>query len=389
MMRLLLFTICAALLFCACSRKPRQPTAAAIPPAVIPKNRVVKPPPPRPDSNLYYLNGYLKDIVSAAQHFNVGSSVAAQTIVGKKGSRITVVPSDLEYPGGGAAQGPIDVTLVELSTQADFLRNRAPTTSNGRLLVSGGSYYVGCSAGGRPLQLRRGKILAARFPRQTADGMKLFYGAKNRDGLINWTPSKQAFADAPAVDSITIKIPVLRFRDTILAELNAKTSIDLDKYRRYNARIRDTMDKMMLVGENRRYVDTSYREQKVDGLLTTVADAYEAIGLAQLGWVNCDRFQQSEKTTLALAAPGSSGAMQSFIVFKSINSVMGQQFDSAAGIYNNVPVGQPARLIVLSWKAGHPVGAAKDIVIEKNQQVQLALKPLSKRELLAMMGIGT
>jgi hypothetical protein len=108
------------------------------------------------------------------------------SVTGKKGLKLKVDPSVLEKENGDPVNGNISVNMVELTNSEELFKANAATVSNGQLLLSGGSYYIGMECNGQKLRLKDGKTLEVNFPMLKKDGMELFYGQKNEAGDMNW-----------------------------------------------------------------------------------------------------------------------------------------------------------------------------------------------------------
>lgn len=129
-------------------------------------------------------------IANATQKFTV---VPRQTTVLKanKGLKVTVNPAALEKADGSAVEGKIEVSIIELTTSEDLFKSNAATVSNGRLLASGGSYFIGMESEGQKLQLKKGNSLQVNFPKLKDAEMELFYGNRDSQGNMNWIKAAQ------------------------------------------------------------------------------------------------------------------------------------------------------------------------------------------------------
>jgi hypothetical protein len=107
-------------------------------------------------------------------------------VTGKKGLKVTVNPSVLEKMDGTSFDGPVEVRMAELTNSSDLFKANAATLSNGKLLVSGGSYFIEIYSDGKPLRIKKGKHMQVDFPLLNDDEMELFYGQRNEDGNMNW-----------------------------------------------------------------------------------------------------------------------------------------------------------------------------------------------------------
>lgn len=124
------------------------------------------------------------------------------TITGRKGLRVTIDPAVLETTDGSPVNGKIDVRIIELTNSNELFKMNAATMSNGRLLSSGGSYFIGMETEGQPLKIKRGKSLEVSFPLLSHDEMELFYGEREAAGEMNWKRAGMPLQEASfAADS--------------------------------------------------------------------------------------------------------------------------------------------------------------------------------------------
>lgn len=124
----------------------------------------------------------------APQLFTVNTGTT--TITAKHGLRLEVNTDDFETEDGRAATGPVELTVKELVTKEQLIAGDCPTVSDGRLLETAGSYFIGASVYGSKLRLKQGKKMRIEFPKR-GDNMELFYGQRMADGSMNWQPVKQ------------------------------------------------------------------------------------------------------------------------------------------------------------------------------------------------------
>lgn len=129
-----------------------------------------------------YASGF-NDAVT--QKFSI-SSAKPSVITGKKGLKIIVDPSVLEKENGTAVDGKINVSIIELTNSEDFFKSNAATVSNGKLLMSGGSYFIGMECNGEKLRIKKDKNLQVDFPVLSNAEMELFYGQRDSSENMNW-----------------------------------------------------------------------------------------------------------------------------------------------------------------------------------------------------------
>lgn len=138
----------------------------------------------------------------AAQHFTVSEKAGAE-LVAAGGLKVKVVPADLEKADGTPVKDPIQVKIIELQSSQQLFKCNAATVSNGKLLASGGSYYIGMESAGQQLNIKKNRKLRVSFPVISQEDMELFYGQRDSAGSMNWKRTGQILEEAP--EEVTFK----------------------------------------------------------------------------------------------------------------------------------------------------------------------------------------
>jgi hypothetical protein len=101
------------------------------------------------------------------------------TLVGEKGTRLTVFPFSLVDALGRPVEGEVEISLKEVFSKKEMVLSNRVTTSEDRLLESGGQIFVQAFQSGRPLQLSGPMAveLPLRNRLRNPLGMRLFKGA--------------------------------------------------------------------------------------------------------------------------------------------------------------------------------------------------------------------
>jgi hypothetical protein len=267
-----------------------------------------------------------------------------------------------------------------------MIRNNVQTASDGKLLVSGGAYFIACSANGHPLRLKPGKTLSVSFPRKSKEEMKLFYGNRDSAGNMNWKPANVSLRPSYKADSVTEKVPVVRVHDSVI---NAK---DYDKDAAFGVRVVNgeaSVAKLKTV----RVSDTTYVTRSIDLGKKLEERLYAQARIDKMGWINCDRlYDMPGETTLLVHAPGEykGKLIRMFIVFKNSNSVLSQPFyprpDNAYSRLYGLPANEAVRIIAFAVAGGlHTF--SKDMVL-KDAAVDLDLKPASDTAIRKLLQMG-
>lgn len=312
------------------------------------------------------LNNFLKQYEEPSQTFKIPADKPAK-VTGRQGTIISVNPSDLVTENGQAMGKSIEVELKELTNQEQLLRANTQTMSDGRLLVSGGAYFINMTSDGQQLKLKEGKKLSVVFPKFTSKPMTLFYGQRDSLGQINWQQAEQKFENRPA--------PADNKRVT---EDSAKSINEIDAIFDYV----DRGSKRPLTKEEKK----AMAEERENAALAD--KLYKAINLEQFGWINCDRFYDiPDKTTLQYVFndKDSVASANIYLVFKDSNSLMHNLYFSDGSKmpleFQNVPVGVHTRLIVFSIRNGKVYAYKSDLTIKANEKIQLNLKETNEKQI--------
>lgn len=110
------------------------------------------------------------------------------TVLKGKNGIALFVPKNCFATNGPASN--VNIEMKEYTTAADFFFSGLTTTSNGRLLQSGGTVYINATSNGKNVKLKDGKNITVAFPTaKPTPNMQTFYGEKNAAGSINWQPT--------------------------------------------------------------------------------------------------------------------------------------------------------------------------------------------------------
>ncbi|MCU0440087.1 MAG: hypothetical protein MUC49_19540 [Raineya sp.] len=313
------------------------------------------------------LNDVLKKYEEPSQITQV-SAQKPSIVTGKKGTKISINPNDLITESGKPLGQTIDVELKELTNQGQLLRTNAQTVSDGKLLVSGGAYFIGMTSNGEQLKLKQGKTLKVQFPKLSNQEMTLFYGQRNEIGQMNWqkAPETFKFTQKP----IYTKDSVVREKKKEKSEMKA---------------LLDYMDSgdTTTTQEEREIIVKKQKNDKAN------RKVYDEIGLANLGWINCDRFLDIEENTDLLISFNPQDSIQNaqiYLVFKDINSVTSTSYHpKKLSKFERLPIGYKVRLIAYSLKNEKVFAYSSDLTIAKEQKLTLSLKEFSDQELKELL----
>jgi hypothetical protein len=335
---------------------------------------------------------------SMAQKFTVVSNKIS-VVSAAKGLKVTIDPSALEKEDGASVNGKIEVNIIELTSGNDMFKSNAATVCDGRLLASGGSYFVGMESDGKKLRIKKGKALLVDFPVHTNSEMELFYGERNDENNMNWKRAglnlqakkdddlfifnDNNFADYYPAETYLAKNKLNLFKslnekvyyynkkmtlgeivDTInryskkvfletvytwpkeLEKLPAGTWVDTSYLLRiygppkqyYLKTYKSLQDEKERITKQKALRDSMFLNWQSQSLSGQIQKYYQPAAISTLGWINCDRFYQyREQTQVELELPVTfiSNKVQFFIIFKSFNGLLNYRIDSA-GPDNNM-----------------------------------------------------
>ena len=308
------------------------------------------------------LNSFIKKFEEPSQTFNVPSDKAS-VVKGKAGTKIKVNPADLAAEDGQPLGKTIEVELKELTNPSQLLKSNAATMSDGKLLISGGAYFINMTSDGRQLKIKDNSSLDIEFPKISNDEMTLFTGQRDSLGQMNWQNTSETFAKpkeekkkagfAVAKDTTSSGMSVL------IQFLKDETKTNKDKK----------------------------KEMEIH------AKVYEAMKIKSFGWINCDRFPEvTDKTDLAIKVnpKDSISSANIYLVFNDINSVMQSCYYSSKNtVYNdgfrNIPVGRTVRLIAYTVKNDKVLSYKADIKVKSKETITLDMQQTSDTDFAALM----
>ena len=311
------------------------------------------------------LNDALKKIEEPSQTFKVAADKPS-VVTGRKGTKFSINPKDLITESGKPLGQNIEVELKELTNQGQLLSSNAQTISDGKLLISGGAYFIGMTSNGEKIKLKEGKNLSVQFPKLSDKEMALFYGQRNDLGQMNWLKATETFK-------------------VTKPEVNTTTKWDTS-YKVWDDEKKSDIEKIM------DYVDSGYNptpEEKERSIkqrknYAVSQKVYDEIGINKLGWINCDRFLDVDKTTELYTTFNPQDSVKNanvYLVFKDINSVIqAYYYSDKSPQFENIPIGYKARLIAYTVKDEKVFAYSTALTITKGQKLTLNLKEINDKD---------
>jgi hypothetical protein len=126
-----------------------------------------------------------QNILDSKQSFTIDAGLA-QSISGSKGTYIYIPANSFQDNSNNLVSGNISIELIEIQTKADMILLNKTTTSNGRLLVSGGELSIKAFQNGEQLILSSSANVSIQMPTNNPVNMSLFSGIEDSTGNVNW-----------------------------------------------------------------------------------------------------------------------------------------------------------------------------------------------------------
>ena len=387
-----------------------------------------------------YINGFAALVT---QQFTVPHE-RTTIITAKKGLKVTVDPSKLVKEDGSAVDGKINVRIIELTNSMDLFKCNTATISDGRLLASGGSYFIGLTCNGQQLRIKEKGSLQVSFPVIDKNEMQLFYGERDSNGSMNWKIAgvlleQQAeqgmFTDTnrfevnnipPVLSEIEFnkvfksldesvyyyntKMTLKQLVDTLNTK-TAKVFLQTISYWPKNLPTDVVLDTNYLIsvyGPRKQYIlrtcsileeekkeqmrltavrDSAIKEWKPRTLAGQIQKYYAPASVTNLGWINCDRFydrQRQEEVEIDLPIAFKNSRVEYFVIFQSFNGMLSNRVtlsDSAKMRLINMPRGEKLTLVAFTRQNGIFYQLKESFVIGQHKNMTVGFSAISETEL--------
>lgn len=124
------------------------------------------------------------------------------TLQTSQGLTVIVLPQSLLLGNGQLATGKIYIETILIKQRGDMILMDKPTTSNGRILISGGEIFIRIRKENEELHLDPGKGIYIKYNDAGASSlMRLFYGDESNAERFNWVQSTSNTQSAIGVTS--------------------------------------------------------------------------------------------------------------------------------------------------------------------------------------------
>ena len=272
---------------------------------------------------------------------------------GEQGTKIAFQQNSFMDKNGKEVHGNIQIAMMEFYRKSDFLLNGLTTASDGKLLESGGTIYVEAKQNNELLQLKSNSNFEIAFknPSTSAKKMQTFLGVINNQ-QVNWKLQ-------PLIQKALIKTkqtPPKPILEGDGGEYWGVDSISQSSSSRLNGVYEGNRIRVMSIDPNDK--------------------AYTLLQSTKLGWINCDRFNESQNLITMNVNADERYKARTFLIFDEIKSVIeAQNYGSAMLQFYRIPQGMKATVVAVSIKNNQPYMAIKKITIDNKNKVALNFKP--------------
>lgn len=242
-------------------------------------------------------------------------------ITTQRGNTFRIPPNCFEDEKGINYEGKVKFKLIEVFSKGEMLEYDLTTTSDGKMLVSGGMFYLSAkSESGGDLKLKESAsigLCAMLLPSENR--YEEFYGEK-KDEDFNWTKATKKQSD--------------------------------------------------------NFSDNSVFYHTDDCL-----DAF-TFNISALGWINCDYFENGNLEG-NLAVKTDEKNLKVRLVFSDLNSIM--EFHKVENEYQlkKLPLSRKAKIIAYKEQNSKVIFYEKEVTIDTMQVFEIALEELSVEEFKA------
>lgn len=139
------------------------------------------------------------------------------TVIETAGGVVIAIPAGAFYDKFGAeVKGNFEIEVKEALNPTDIMRAGLSTTSDGKLLETGGMFYINARKDGENLNPVQNKGLYVNVPANNKkEGMMLFEGKRLDNGQINWVKPQELENNLNTVDIMSLNFYPPNFLDSV------------------------------------------------------------------------------------------------------------------------------------------------------------------------------
>lgn len=369
------------------------------------------------------------------QFFTINNTKDTTIICAQKTKIIIRSNSFIVSNSKTAATGKIKISVKEYYSISDILLGRLSTTSNGKLLETGGMLEINAFSNNEKCELKSGKAIEIGFPRKKEkEGMQLFSGSW-KNNQINWEVAQNSdnlnqvytkVDEAPVFpgginkfykllgsyirlpeESVSGRVYTsfivdkegnitnIKITRGLTIEINTAVVDAFKKIPKFipgkvngipvnttyhlpvTIKSDDELPSQKLTYTNE-FRSTDYTEKTIQEQKTSAIDYY-LFSSVRMGMINCDRFynvSESLKTNFAIKFENNSETTVS-IVFHDIKSIMTHNTTTNEVLFSKIPLERKITIIAIKYFDGKPFIATKETITSATAENNLAFHPIT------------
>jgi hypothetical protein len=249
----------------------------------------------------------------------------------------------------------VKVELKEYYSLGDYMKNALPTTSNGKMIQTGGSMYLNATENNstqKKVKIDQKKGIGVDFTLGKDDPeMQIFIKDPKQPNEMNWIlPSKSTSSSSWVMTDTELD------RDgNIISQETFTSKVAWEKH---------------LQEEEEERQEEAEKVREKQGILGMLR-------IYNLGFINCDRFIEEPMSTLTLAANDNMKA-EYFLVYKDIRGVMTGRLDNTTVSFGSVPRNRKATLIALAFNDTQAYYFESEIIANGGTKPTINLQAVDK-----------
>jgi|GEM_PF-2638540 len=284
------------------------------------------------------LTNYLLDTMSEQVFFI--HPAQSNMIKGSQGTVLEFPAKCFAYANKTQVKDSVRIVLKEYYHANDFLARGLTTTSQGRLLTTGGTLFVSGTCDDEPVRIASGMSFNAFFTGRIQDDLMKAFMGKSLNGLIDWELVNSERLDFLLPD-------LAQSLDRTLVVEAQKAAEDFIRSKGDRSGRKGYIDVQIMV--NDRPTRLLYRP-----FVPSLVESKGGLVIPQMGWINCDRFLRSKETLVEVRTKACFLGATCYLVLPESKGIMPAYSSGADGevIFPNIPEGEPCTLVVLKRTNG-------------------------------------
>lgn len=316
----------------------------------------------------------------------------------KKGTKIIIDKNSFVDSQGNEVSGKVEFKVKEVIALEEILAENISTVTKNGILETRGMLNIRAEQNGNQLLLKKSKKIKILLPKGTKEekNMKLYYGVKTENGLVEWKESNEQNKIATKEEFLLKKDIQIRYNlhedmeirdaglrnnvqgEKLIEELLSFTDAEKAKLLKKPIYVHwilfadgdleiygvsGDISKRRKEEIERKLSDTKFikpfkREGDVADIKGTISigykkikntdvDKYYDLVSSRLGWLNCDMFIQFEAAKIKMLVDVPEGSVVKLLFKNYFTIVTGFRIDDKYMFYN-IPKGEPIDVIIIN-----------------------------------------